>query len=385
MVDFLQLDALLQPEEQQICLQVRQFVEREAEPLLVDAYETGRFPAELIPKMAQLGFLGMTLPKKYGGRAANYVSYGLTCQELEKGDSGLRSFVSVQSSLCMFPIFTFGTEEQKKNFLPAMAAGKVIACFGLTEPQGGSDPMSMLTQAEKVAGGWRLNGQKRWLTNGPIADIAIIWAKTAEGIRGFIVDAKTSGFHMSRIEKKLSLRASESGELILENCFVPDDNYLPGTERGLSAALQCLNQARYGIAWGAIGAAIACYETALHYCKQRVQFGKPIAAFQLVQKDLVQMLTEITKSQCFNLQLGRLKDQNQASPEMISMAKMNACYEALKIARSARNLLAANGITSEYPVMRHLANLESVFTYEGTDNVQHLILGKYITGMNAFV
>jgi glutaryl-CoA dehydrogenase len=331
-----------------------------------------------------LGLLGLTLTSDYGGAEASYVSYGLVCQELERGDSGLRSFVSVQSSLCMYPIFRYGSEEQKKHFLPKMAAGKIIGCFGLTEPDSGSDPASMRTFARKVSGGWRLNGAKMWITNASIADIVIVWAQTEEGIRGFIVEKEFAGFSTREIKQKMSLRASVTGELVFEDVFVPDENFLPGSDKGLGAPLSCLNQARYGIAWGAMGAAMACFDTTREYLLERKQFNKPLASFQLIQKDLADMYTEIIKAQCLNLQVGRLKEQQRETPVMISLAKGNACREALKIARTCRNLLGANGISLEYPVIRHMLNLESVFTYEGTDNVHTLVVGRHITGINAF-
>ena len=382
-MDFLKIDNQLQEEEKLIRDSVKKFVSSETLSLWPEAYEKGEFPQQLIPKLAKMGLLGMTLPERYGGSDANAVMYGLVCQELERGDSGLRSFVSVQSSLCMYPIFRYGSEEQKQKYLPAMAQGKMIGCFGLTEPDAGSDPASMKTVAKKVEGGWKLNGCKMWITNAPIADIAIIWAKSDEGLKGFIVETKTEGFLSQEVKMKASLRASSTGEIVMKDCFVSEKNRLPEA-KSLGAPLSCLNQARYGIAWGSIGAAMACYDCALNYAKERKQFGKPIASFQLVQKDLVDMLTEITKSQFFNLQLGRLKDLNQVTPEMISMGKMNGCRVALDVARKARNLLGGNGISLEYPVIRHMANLESVFTYEGTDNVHHLIVGQLITGMNAF-
>lgn len=384
MEDFLLLDELLSNEEKMIRDMTRQFVDAEVIPLMEDAYEKAYFPKELIQRCAELGLLGITLPENYGGSGANYVSYGLICQELERGDSGLRSFASVQSSLCMYPIFAYGSEEQKKNFLPDMCAGKVIGCFGLTEPDSGSDPGSMRTYAKKVSGGWKLNGAKMWITNAPFADIAIVWAKTDDGIRGFIVEKEFKGFIRNEIKHKMSLRASSTGELVFEECFVPDENLLPGSEKGLAAPLGCLTQARYGIAWGAMGAAQMCYEIALNYSKERKQFDKPIGAFQLVQKDLVDMFNEIVKAQFLNLRLGRLKDEGKATFAMVSLAKMNGCREALKIARMARNLLGGNGISLEYHVIRHMTNLESVFTYEGTDNIHHLILGRHITGLNAF-
>lgn len=384
MEDFLLIDELLTDEEKLVRDTVRRFVDDEVSPVIMDAYEEAYFPQQFIQRTAELGLLGMTLPEQYGGANANYVSYGLACQELERGDSGLRSFVSVQSSLCTYPIFAYGTEEQKKRWLPDMCTGKVIGCFGLTEPDAGSDPGSMRTTAKKVKGGWQLNGSKIWITNAPIADIAIVWARTEHGVRGFIVEKEFSGFIRNEIKHKMSLRASATGELVFENCFVPDANYLPGSEKGLAAPLGCLTQARYGIGWGAMGAAMACYEIALNYTKERKQFKKPIAAFQLVQKDLVEMFTEIVKAQILNLRIGRLKEEGKATFNMVSLSKMNGCREALKIARMARNLLGGNGISLEYNVIRHMTNLESVFTYEGTDNVHHLILGKHITGISAF-
>lgn len=383
MYDFIKLDGLLTSEERLIRDSVRQLVTG-ATPLFSAAFEDGEYPAILTPQMASLGLFGLTLPESYGGSAANYVSYGLACQELEKGDSALRSFVSVQNSLCMYPILEMGTEAQKQQFLPGMSQGALIGCFGLTEPDAGSDPGSMRTFAKKVAGGYLLNGSKMWITNAPIADLAICFAKTDDGIRGFIVEKNFEGFERREIKHKLSLRASFTGELVFTDCFVPDSHYLPGSEKGLASPLKCLTQARYGIAWGAMGAAMACFEAALAYTTERKQFGKPLASFQLVQKDLVDMLTEIVKAQTFHLHLGRLMDEGLADYTLVSMAKMNACREALKIARQARNLLGANGISLEYPVIRHMTNLESVFTYEGTDNIHHLIIGRAITGLNAF-
>jgi glutaryl-CoA dehydrogenase len=384
MEDFLFLDEELQPEERLMRDTVRAFVDAEVIPIMADAVEKAEFPKQLIPKLASLGVLGLTYPTEYGGGGANALSYGLVCQELERGDSAIRSFVSVQSSLCMYPIYTYGSEEQKKHFLPKMAKGELIGCFGLTEPNAGSDPNSMKTYAKKVNDGWILNGSKLWITNAGIADLAIVWAKTEQGIRGFIVERQFKGFKSADIEKKMSLRASNTGELFFSDCFIPDSHYLPGTEKGLSAPLSCLTQARYGIAWGAMGAAMACYEKALEYCKERKQFNRSIASFQLVQKELVDMLIEIVKAQCLNLQLARLKDKGESHFEMVSLAKLNSCREALNIARKARNLLGANGISLEYSVIRHLCNLESVFTYEGTDNIHHLIIGKHITGIEAF-
>jgi glutaryl-CoA dehydrogenase len=384
MEDFLLLDSLLSEEERLVRDSVRRFVESLPRDLFITANDQGYFPKQLITQVAPLGILGMTLPENFGGSQASYVCYGLVCQELERVDSALRSFVSVQSSLCMFPIYRYGTDKQKEQLLPKMAVGELIGCFGLTEADAGSDPASMKTFAEKIPGGWRLNGNKMWITNGPFADLAIVWAKTTDGIRGFIVEKATPGFKVHEVKKKFSLRASATGELLFEDCIIPDENLLPGTVKGLGAALSCLNQARYGIAWGAIGAAMSCLEIALNYTRERKQFKKPIASFQLIQKELVDMFNEILKAQCLNLQVGRLKDQGKATPQMISLIKMNACQEALKIARKARNLLGANGISLEYRVITHMANLESVATYEGTDNIHHLILGKHLTGFDAF-
>lgn len=384
MDDLLCLDDLLNDDERMIRDSVARFVKQDVIPLMPEAFDQSVFPKAFIKQTAQLGLLGLTLPTQYGGSGASYIAYGLVCQELEYGDSGLRSFVSVQSSLCMYPIFQYGTEEQKKRFLPAMAAGEVIGCFGLTEPDSGSDPSSMHTYAKKVTGGWLLNGTKMWITNATIADIAIVWAQTEEGIRGFIVEKGFKGFSSREIKLKMSLRASITGELIFDDVFIPEQNYLPGSERGLGAALACLNQARYGIAWGVIGAARACFDITRDYLLDRKQFDKPLAANQLIQSDLAQMYTELIKAQCMHVQIGHLKDKKQDKPAMISLAKRNACREALKIARGCRNLLGANGISLEYHVIRHMLNLESVFTYEGTDNVHTLVLGRHITGINAF-
>ncbi len=383
MDDFLHFDTQLTEQDRQIRESIRTFADDDIIPLMDDACENATFPTSLIPKIAQLGLLGMTLPKQYGGSEVSYVAYGLACQELERGDSAIRSFVSVQSSLCMYPIYKFGTDKQKEKYLHQMSKGELIGCFCLTEADSGSDPASMHTTAKKVSGGWELNGSKTWITNAPIADLAIVWAKTPDGIRGFIVEKSFDGFETNEIHHKMSLRVSITGEVILKNCVVPDENLLPGTEKGLVSALSCLTQARYGIAWGAMGAAMACYEAALSYTLEREQFGKPLASFQLIQQDLVNMLSEIVKAQALNMQLGKLFDEGKATHVMISLAKRNACREAIKIARSARNLLGANGISLEYPVIRHMTNLESVFTYEGTDNIHTLILGKHITGIDA--
>jgi glutaryl-CoA dehydrogenase len=395
MDDFFGLDTLLNDDEKLVRQSIRHFVDREVTPYVAKAFEEGEFLREWVKRLADLKVLGMTLPAQFGGVDAGSVSYGLVCQELERGDSGLRSFVSVQNALCMFPIFKFGSPDQKAYFLPKMAAGELIGCFGLTEPNSGSDPGSMTTHAKKTQGGFLLSGIKAWITNAPIADLAIVWAKTDSGkernerqhqedsIRGFIVERGAPGFVTAQTKHKLSMRASSTGELHFDDCFVPDSHVLADAF-GLACPLQCLTQARYGIAWGATGAAAACYEIALKYAKDRVQFGKPIAATQLVQKDLVAMLSSLIRSQLLNIQLGRLKEAGQLKHHQVSLAKMTNCSEALSIARSARNLLGANGISLDYHVIRHMANLETVFTYEGTDNIHHLIVGKNITGFEAF-
>lgn len=383
MDDLLFLDEELHDDERMIRDAVARFVQADVIPRMPEAFEKAQFPKELVKQSAELGLLGLTLPAQYGGAEASYVAYGLVCQELERGDSGLRSFVSVQSSLCMYPIYRYGSEEQRLKYLPKMARADWIGCFGLTEPDAGSDPAGMRTVAKKVDGGWRIHGAKMWITNAPIADLAIVWAKTDEGIRGFIVEANREGFSRPEIHQKMSLRASITGELVFDNVFVPDENVLPEA-KGLGAPLSCLSQARYGIAWGAIGAAIACFDVARNYTLERHQFTKPIASFQLIQKDLADMYTEIVKAQWMNLRIGRLKEAGRETPTMISLAKGNACREALAIARKCRNLLGGNGISLEYHVIRHMLNLESVFTYEGTDNVHTLVLGRHITGINAF-
>lgn len=385
MEDFLLLEQQFNAEELAIRNKVREFVRNHAIPKMASSFENATSMREFIPELAHLGLLGMTLPKEYGGHAQNYISYGLVCQELEYGDSSLRSFFSVQNSLCMYPIMMFGTDAQKEYWLPKMAKGEAIGCFGLTEIDAGSDPASLTTTATEIGGGFELNGSKKWITNAPFADIAIIWAKTINGIEAFLVEKDTPGFTTKVIEHKMSLRTSMTGEITLKACKIPNNNRLPGTSKGLVTALECLTQARFGIAWGTIGSAMACFDTALDYCKNRKQFNKLLASFQLIQKSLSEMFTEITKAQCMNLQIAKLKDANLANFAMISMAKMNACREALKVARQARDLLGANGITLNYPVIRHMQNLEAVSTYEGTDNIHHLILGKYITGINAFV
>jgi glutaryl-CoA dehydrogenase len=380
--DLYNVDHLLSEEERMVRDTVRQFVRERVVPIIGEHFEAGTFPRELVPEIASLGLLGMHL-EGYGCAGLSAVSYGLACQELEAGDSGVRSFVSVQGSLAMFPIWAYGSEEQKQRWLPKMAKGEVIGCFGLTEPDHGSDPSGMLTTARKDGDSYVLNGSKMWITNGGIADIAVVWVKTDDGIRGFLVERGTSGFSTSNIHHKLSLRASITSELHFDNCRIPADNMLPNV-KGLRGPLSCLNEARFGIAWGAIGAARACYETALDYAKTRVQFGKPIAGFQLTQLKLANMATELVKSQLLALQLGRLKDEGLLHPVQVSVAKRNNVREALKTAREARSMLGANGVTLEYPISRHMNNLESVYTYEGTDDIHTLIIGQAVTGMSAF-
>ena len=380
--DLYNIDHLLSEEERMVRDTVRKFVQDRVLPIIGEHFEAGTFPRQLIPELAELGLLGMHL-EGYGCAGLSAVCYGLACQELEAGDSGLRSFVSVQGSLAMFPIWKFGSEEQKERWLPQMAKGEVIGCFGLTEPDSGSDPGSMQTRAQRDGDMYILNGTKMWITNGGIADVAVVWAKTDEGVRGFLVERGTPGFSTSNIHQKLSLRASITSELHFADCRVPAANMLPNV-RGLRGPLSCLDEARYGIAWGATGAARACYETALDYAKTRVQFGKPIAGFQLVQQKLAIMATELVKSQLLALQLGRLKDEGLLHPVQISLAKRNNVREAIKTAREARTVLGANGITLEYPISRHSNNLESVFTYEGTDDIHTLVIGQTITGLSAF-
>ncbi|HLI89875.1 MAG TPA: acyl-CoA dehydrogenase family protein [Ktedonobacteraceae bacterium] len=380
--DLYNIDHLLSEEERMVRDTVRKFVNERVLPIIGEHFEAGTFPRELIPEIADLGLLGMHL-EGYGCAGMSAVCYGLACQELEAGDSGLRSFVSVQGSLAMFPIYAFGSEEQKQRWLPRMARGEVIGCFGLTEPDFGSEAAGMQTSARRDGDTYILNGTKMWITNGGIADLAVVWARGEDGIRGFLVERGTPGFTTSNIERKLSLRASVTSELHFEDCRVPADNMLPNV-RGMRGPLSCLDEARYGIAWGATGAARACYETALEYAKSRIQFKRPIASFQLVQRKLAIIATELVKAQLLALQLGRLKDEGLLHPVQISIAKRNNVREALNTAREARSILGANGITLEYPISRHMNNLESVFTYEGTDDVHTLIIGQAITGINAF-
>ncbi|MGE3974300.1 MAG: acyl-CoA dehydrogenase family protein [Bdellovibrionales bacterium] len=380
--DFMNIDAHLSDDEKMIRDTIRQFVSREVIPVIGEHFEKGTFPKELIPQLADLGVFGATI-QGYGCAGLNYTSYGLAMQELERGDSGLRSFVSVQGALCMFPISAFGTEDHKKKYLPEMAKGKMIGCFGLTEPDFGSNPGGMITRAKKDGSDYIINGSKLWITNGGISHLAIVWAKNDEGkIKGFIVDRDTKGFTTRDIHNKFSLRASVTSELIFEDCRVPASQMLE--VEGLRGPFACLNNARFGISWGALGAAMACYDEALNYSKTRIQFDKPIASFQLVQAKLAYMFTEITKGQLLALHLGRLKDKGEAKPQHVSMAKMNNVSEALKIARMTRDILGASGITYEYQCGRHMMNLESVNTYEGTEDIHRLVIGEHVTGIPAY-
>ncbi|MBM4256740.1 MAG: acyl-CoA dehydrogenase [Deltaproteobacteria bacterium] len=385
--DYYQIEELLSEEERMVRDVARRFVDEEFLPRVQRSFREGSFPMELVPRLGQLGFLGITLPTQYGCAGMNSVAYGLVSQELERGDSGLRSFASVQSSLVMYPIYTFGSEAQKSFWLPRMARAEAIGCFGLTEPDFGSNPGGMITRAKREKGGFVLNGTKRWITNGSVSDVAVVWAKLKENgkdtIRGFLVEKERKGFTRQDIEGKFSMRASITSELIFEDCWIPEENILPGSG-GLKSPLMCLTQARYGISWGAIGAAIACYESAVDYAKNRVMFSKPIGGYQLVQAKLVWMITEITKAQLLSLRLGRLKDSSKMRPEHVSMAKMNNVSMALHISRLARDILGANGITDDYPIIRHMLNLETVNTYEGTEDIHRLTIGRDITGLNAF-
>jgi glutaryl-CoA dehydrogenase len=381
-VDFYDLDPLLSEEERLVRQTVREFVDEQVLPLIRDAWEKGEFPRALIPKIAELELFGATL-HGYGCAGMNNVAYGLCMQELERGDSGVRSFASVQSGLVMYPIHAFGSDAQKDRYLPRLQKGALIGCFGLTEPDFGSNPGGMATRAVRKGDRWVLNGTKMWITNADLADLAIVWAKDGEEVRGFIVERGMKGFETQEIRGKLSLRASDTGEILLRDCEVPDANRLPGAE-GLKSALACLNQARYGIAWGAVGAAMGCYEEALDYAKQRVQFTRPIAGYQLVQRKLVEMLSEITKAQLLCLQLGRLKDAGKSTFVQVSLAKRNNVFHALQTARMARDILGGNGIINEYSAMRHMCNLETVYTYEGTHDIHTLIVGEHITGLPAY-
>jgi glutaryl-CoA dehydrogenase len=383
-VDYYDIASLLSEEELLVRDTVREFVDDNVLPIIEKHNRAGTFPVDLVRKMADLGMFGSTLPAKYGCAEMNNVAYGLVMQELERGDSGIRSFSSVQSALVMYPLYTFGSEAQKDYWLPKLASGEKVGCFGLTEPDYGSNPGGMITRAEERGNAYVLNGAKMWITNGTIADVAVVWAKLNGVIHGFLIEKGTKGFNAPEMTGKHSLRASVTSELIFQDCTIPKENMLPKAQ-GLKSPLMCLNQARYGIAWGATGAAMACYDSALAYAKSRIQFGKPIASFQLIQEKLVGMVTEITKGQLLTLQLGRLKDQGKLRFEQVSMAKRNNVYHALEIARTAREILGANGILDEYPVMRHMANLESVKTYEGTHEMHTLIVGEDITGIPAYL
>jgi len=389
MLDFYNIDSQLSEEERAIRDSVRRFVDEKVLPIIGKAYVEGKFPREIIPDMAELGVFGANLPEEYGCAGLNNVAYGLINQELERGDSGVRSFASVQSSLAMYPIYAFGSDEQKTKWLPRMAKAEVIGCFGLTEPDYGSNPSGMITMAkEQKDGTWLLNGAKMWITNGSTAKIAVVWAKTNgdpsdSSIRGFIVPTDSKGFQAKDQKGKLSLRASDTSELVFSDVALPADAILPKSG-GLKSPLMCLTQARYGISWGAIGAAMACFEEAVEYSKQRIMFDRPIGGFQIQQERLADMLTEIVKAQLVSLHLGRQKDAGTYTPQMVSLAKRNNVNMATDCARETRRLLGANGILAEYSAMRHMANLESVYTYEGTHDVHSLILGQAVTGLNAF-
>jgi glutaryl-CoA dehydrogenase len=381
--DYMDMDTLLSDEERLTRDTVREFVDDKIIPIIEEHNRNGTFPMPLVAAMAELGVFGANLPEQYGCAGMNNVAYGLIMQELERGDSGVRSFASVQGALVMYPIFAYGTEEQRNYWLPKLAKGEKIGCFGLTEPDHGSDPGGMKTRAVKDGKHFVLNGAKMWITNGTISDVAVVWAKLDGRIRGFLVEKGTPGFTAPEMKGKFSLRASVTSELVLQDVRIPEANILPNGE-GLKAPLGCLSQARYGIAWGALGAAMACYDASLDYAKNRVQFGKPIAGFQLVQEKLAYMITEITKGQLLVLQLGRLKDKGTIKFSQISMAKRNNVYIALEIARMARDIHGANGILDEYPVIRHMMNLESVKTYEGTHDIHTLIIGESVTGIPAY-
>ncbi|MAZ54487.1 MAG: acyl-CoA dehydrogenase [Flavobacteriales bacterium] len=383
--DYFQLDELLSNEHKLVREAARNWVKKEVSPIIEDCCQKAEFPKHLINGLAEIGAFGPYIPEKYGGAGLDQISYGLIMQELERGDSGIRSTASVQSSLVMYPIFKYGSEEQRQRFLPKLATGEIVGCFGLTEPDFGSNPGGMVTNFKDMGDHYLLNGAKLWISNSPFADIAIVWAKNEEGrIKGLIVERNMEGFSTPETHNKWSLRASSTGELVFDNVKVPKNNLLPNKD-GLGAPLGCLDSARYGIAWGTIGAAMDCYDTALRYSKQRIQFGKPIAGFQLQQKKLAEMITEITKAQFITWRLGVLRNENKATSAQISMCKRNNVEMALNIARDARQILGGMGITGEYPIMRHMMNLESVVTYEGTHDIHLLITGLDITGENAFV
>ncbi len=383
-VDYYQTDELLSTEHKLVRDATREFVRREVSPIIEDCAQRAEFPRHLIRGLGEIGAFGPQIPAEYGGGGLDQIAYGLIMQELERGDSGIRSTASVQGSLVMYPIYAFGSEEQKRRFLPRLATGELMGCFGLTEPDHGSNPGGMITHFEDRGDHLLLNGAKMWISNAPFADVAVVWAKDPQGvIRGLLVERGMEGFHTPETHGKWSLRASATGELVFDNVQVPKENLLPGVT-GLRGPLSCLSSARYGIAWGAIGAAMDCYDTALRYAKERVQFGKPIASFQLQQKKLAEFLTEITKAQLLAWRLGVLKNEDRATPAQISMAKRNNVEMALNIARESRQILGGMGISGEYPIMRHMMNLESVITYEGTHDIHLLITGMDITGINAF-
>ncbi|ACU59722.1 acyl-CoA dehydrogenase family protein [Chitinophaga pinensis] len=382
--DYFHVDGLLTEEHLMVRDAVRQWVKKEISPIIEDACQQASFPSQIIKGLGELGCFGPTIPQEYGGGGMDHIAYGLMMQELERGDSGVRSTASVQGSLVMYPIFTYGNEAQKRKYLPKLASGEWMGCFGLTEPDFGSDPGSMITHFKDAGDHVILNGAKMWISNAPFAQIAVVWAKDEEGkIRGLIVERGMEGFSTPETKGKWSLRASATGELVFDNVKVPKENILPDA-KGLKGPLSCLSSARYGIAWGVTGAAMDCYDIALRYAKERIQFGKPIAGFQLTQKKLAEMVTEITKAQLMNWRLGVLKNEGKATAAQISMAKRNACEIATRIARDARQILGGMGITGEYPIMRHMMNLESVITYEGTHEIHLLITGQDITGLDAF-
>jgi len=381
-VDFYQIEDSLSEEERLVQQSIRDFVSDKVVPIIDEHFEAGTFPTDLVPQLGELGVLGANL-EGYGCAGLNNVAYGLIMQELERGDSGVRSFVSVQGALVMYPIYTFGSEAQKEKYLPKLATGEFVGCFGLTEPDFGSDPGGMITTATKDGDSYILNGNKMWITNGCVADVAVVWAKLDGVVRGFIVEKGTPGFSTTTQRHKFSLRASVTSELHFEDCRIPADHLMPATG-GLKSPLMCLTQARYGIAWGALGCAMARFDCAQKYSLSRIQFGKPIASFQLVQAKLAEMFSEITKGQLLVHQLGRLKDSGKMIPQHVSMAKRNNCYQALEIARTARDMLGANGVTHEYCVGRHMLNMESVKTYEGTHDIHTLILGQQVTGIAAY-
>src|SRR5476649_2593933 len=381
--DPLDLEGQLSEDERMVRDTARGFAQDYLMPRVVAAYREEKFDANLLPEMGKLGLLGPTIPETYGGAGLGYVAYGMIARELKRVDSGYRSTMSVQSSLVMYPIYAYGTEAQRRKYLPKLASGEMIGCFGLTEPDHGSDPGSMVTRAEKVAGGYKLNGAKTWISNAPVAHVAVVWAKLDNVIRGFIVERETKGFSTPKIDGKLSLRASVTGEIVLENCVIPEDNLLPNV-KGLAGPFGCLNNARYGICWGAMGAAEFCWHAARQYTLDRKQFGKPLAANQLIQKKLADMQTEIALQLQASLRIGRLMDEGRATPEMVSLAKRNSCGKALDIARMARDMHGGNGVSDEFHVIRHAMNLEAVNTYEGTHDIHALILGRAQTGLSAF-